>query len=143
MLHLDSAISVQTLPSTVEKSYPPHIMVLHTDITTAIPNDWNAPKYDGSQDVRQWLKTIEELCNTHGIPPAQMTEIGVKCTAGEANLVLKAMFEAKVAEVGVWLWADFKECVIRIQGEHIQPSQPQFWVVLTNYADRYRQNMKG
>ena len=125
-------MSVQTLPSTADESHPPHIMTLHTAAITAILNDRNAPKYDGSQDAHRWLREIEELCETHGIPSAQMTEIAVKCTAGVTNIMLKAMLEAKVAEVGVWLWADFKECVIRIEGKHSQPSQPRFLVVLTN-----------
>ena len=96
-------------------------MALHPDTITAILNNWDAPKYDGSQDVRPWLKAIEELCRIYGIPPVQMTEMAVKCTAGQANPILTAMFEANVAEVGVWLWADFKECVIRIEGEYSQP----------------------
>jgi len=93
-------------------------MPLHPDTLTAILNNWDAPKYDGSQDVRPWLRAIEELCRIYGIPPVQMTEMAVKCTAGQANPVLTAMFEAKFAEAGVWEWADFKECVIRIEGEH-------------------------
>lgn len=92
-------------------------MVLHRDTIVAILNNWNAPKYDGSQDVRPWLKGIEELCRIYGIPPIQMTEMAVKSTSGEANPVLMAMFEAKVAEAGTWEWADFKECVIQIEGE--------------------------
>ena len=92
-------------------------MVLHQDTLTAILNNWNAPKYDGSQDVRPWLKAIDELCRIYGIPPIQMTEMAVNCTAGQANPVLTAMFEAKVAEAGVWEWVDFKECVILIEGE--------------------------
>ena len=93
-------------------------MVLHSDTIKAILNYWNAPKYDGSQDVRQWLKEIEELCKIYGIPPAQTTEMAIKCTVGEANTVLAAMLETKVTEAGVWSWAEFKECVIQIEGEH-------------------------
>lgn len=92
-------------------------MVLHPDTITAILNNWGAPKYDGSQDVRPWLKAIEELCRIYGIPPAQMTEMAVKSTAGEAGPILTAMFGAKVVEAGVWEWAGFKECVIQIEGE--------------------------
>jgi hypothetical protein len=91
-------------------------MVLHSDTVTAILNNWNAPKYDGSQDVRPWLKAIEELCRIYGIPPTQMTEVAVKSTAGKASPVLTAMF-AKVTEAGVWEWVDFKKCVIQIEGE--------------------------
>jgi len=101
-------------------------MVLHPDTITAILNNWGAPKYDGSQDVRLWLKAIEDLCRIYGIPLIQMTEMAVKCTAGEASLVLTAMFEAKVTEVGVWLWEDFKGCVIQIEGEYGQPCWPRF-----------------
>lgn len=111
-------------------------MALHPDTLTAILNNWDAPKYDGSQDVRPWLKAIEELCRIYGIPRIQITEMGVNCTAGQANLVLTAMFEARVAEVGVWEWAEFKECVIRIEGEleHGQLAlQPQPWIELTTY----------
>lgn len=93
-------------------------MDLHSDIVAAI---FNTPKYDGSQDVRTWLRTIEELCQRHNIPPTQMTEIAVKCTTGQANLVLTAMLEAKVAEADVWSWADFERCVIQIEGENAQP----------------------
>lgn len=92
-------------------------MVLHPDTIKAIINNWDAPKYDGSQDVRPWLRAMEELCRIYGIPPAQMTEMAVKCTAGAANPVLAAMFNARVAEAGVWLWADFKQCVIQIEGK--------------------------
>ena len=107
-------------------------MVLYPDTIKAILNNWNAPKYDGTQDVRQWLKEIQELLRIYGIPPVQMTEVAIKCTAGEANSVLAAMFKARVAEAGVWLWEDFKECVTQIEGEYSQPSQPRVWVVLTN-----------
>jgi len=113
---------------------PPHKMRLHSDATEA---NLDAPKYDGSQDARQWLSEIEKLCQD-GIPPAQMTEMALKCTAGEANLVLTAMFETKVAKEGAWLWPDFKECVIQIEGEHSQPSRPRVWVVLIS-CDRWLQ----
>ena len=92
-------------------------MVLHPDTITAILNNWGAPKYDGSQDVRPWLRAMEELFRIYGIPPIQMTEMAVKCTDGEAGPVLAAMFEARATEAGVWEWADFKECVIQIEGE--------------------------
>ena len=105
---------------------------LDSHAITAILKNWDAPEYDGSQDVGQWLRTIETLCRIYEIPPAQMTEVAVKCTSGEANLILTAMLEVKVTEAGVWLWADFSESVIQIEGEHSQPSQPQFWVVPTN-----------
>jgi len=105
-------------------------MVLYPDTITAILNNWDAPKYNGSQDVRPWLKAIEELCRIYGIPPVQMTEMAVKCTAGEANPVLMAMFDAKVVEEGVWWWTDFKECVIQIEDSYRQnlrdaPRDPQ------------------
>lgn len=93
-------------------------MALHPDTIIAILNNWDAPKYDGSKDVRPWLKAIEDLCRIYGIPRFQMTEMAVKCTAGLANPVLTAIFEAKVAEAGVWWWEDFKQCVIQIEGEH-------------------------
>ena len=83
---------------------------------TVILNNWDVPKYDGSQDARQWLRTIEERCQTYGIPPTQMTEMAVNCTTGRANPVLKAIFEAKVGETGVWPWEDFKRYVIQIEG---------------------------
>ena len=105
---------------------------LHADTIVAILNNWDAPKYDGSQDVRPWLRAIEELCRIYGIPQTQMTEMAVKCTTGQANPVLTAMFEAKVAEAGVWLWGDFKECVIQIGGGYSQPCQPRVWVTLTD-----------
>ena len=93
-------------------------MALHPDTITAILNNWAAPKYDGSQDVRRWLTAIEKLCQIYGIPPIQMTEIVVQCTTGLANPVLTAIFKAKVADTGLWSWTDFKEFVIRIEGEH-------------------------
>jgi len=49
-----------------------------------------------------------------------MTEMAIRCTAGQANLVLVAMFEAKIAEESVWSWTDFQACVIQIEGEHSQ-----------------------
>jgi len=114
-------------------------MVLHSDTIKAILNNWNAPKYDGLQDVRQWLGEIEKLCKIYGIrAPAQMTEMAIKCTVGEANTVLAAMLKTKVTEAGVWPWADFKECVIQIEGKHSQPSQPRIWVILTS-CDRWLQ----
>ena len=131
-------MSVQTLPSAADESCPPHTIALRSHTITAILNNWNAPRYDGSQDARQWLRAIEEFCKIYGIPPVQMAEMAIKCTAGEANSILTPMLEAKVAEAGVWLWIDFKECVIQIEGEHSQPSQPQLWVVLTS-CDRYTQ----
>ena len=115
-------------------------MVLHPDTVTAILKNWDAPKYDGSQEVRPWLRAIEELCRIYGIPPAQMTEMAVKCTDGEAKVVLMATYEARVAKAGVWSWADFKECVIYIEGEHIQPHQPRAWLVLT-YRNRYHDRL--
>ena len=92
-------------------------MDLHSDNIEAVLNNWDAPKYDGSQDVRQLLRKIEKLRQIYGLSPAQMTEMAIKYTVGEANTVLKAMLESKVAEAGAWPWADFKECVIQIEGE--------------------------
>jgi len=97
------------------------MMDLHSDIIAAILNTWDAPTYDGSQDARQWLRAIEELCQRYNIPPTQRTEMAVKCTAGQANLVLTAMLKAKVDKAGVWSWADFKACVILIEGKYSQP----------------------
>ena len=107
-------------------------MVLHPDTIKAILNNWDAQKYDGSRDVRPWLRAIEELFRIYGIPQTQMTEMAVKCTAGQANTVLTAMFEANVAQAGVWLWADFKECVIQIEDECSKPHQSRVWLVLTS-----------
>ena len=99
-------------------------MVLHPDTLTAILNNWDAPKYDGSQDVRPWLKAIEELCRIYGVPPIQMTEMAVRSTDGKASPVLTAMFNARIDEVGVWEWPGFKACVIRIEGEHSWQCRP-------------------
>ncbi|KAF9780103.1 hypothetical protein BJ322DRAFT_1084565 [Thelephora terrestris] len=93
-------------------------MVLHPDTITAIINNWDAPKYDGSQDVRPWLRAMEEICRIYGIPLVQMTEMAIKCTAGQASPVLTAMFDARVAEAGGWLWVDFKQCVIQIEDNY-------------------------
>jgi len=98
-------------------------MPLHADTIRAILNNWNTTKYNGSQDVRPWLMEVEEKCRIYGIQEAQMTEVAVKCTEGEANPVLTAMFKAKVDKAGVWPWADFKKCLIGIE-------------------DNYRQNLK-
>ena len=95
-------------------------MEFHPDVITDILNDWNAPRYDGTQDAHLWLREIEELCQRDRIPPTQMTEMAIRCTAGQANLVLVAMFEAKIAEESVWSWTDFQACVIQIEGEHSQ-----------------------
>ena len=92
-------------------------MTLKAETIRAILNNWDVQKYNGLQDVRPWLLRIEENCQIYGIPETQMTEVAVKSTDGEVNTTLTAMFEAKVAEVGVWSWADFKECVIQIEGE--------------------------
>ena len=108
-------------------------MPLHADTIRAILNNWNATKYNGSQDVRPWLMEIEEKCRIYGIQGAQMTEVAVKCTEGEANLVLTAMFKAKVDKAGVWPWADFKKCLIGIEGKHNQLHQPGRWTPLTNF----------
>jgi hypothetical protein len=113
-------------------------MVLPSNTIRAILDHWDAQSYDGSQDVRQWLGSIEGLCQMYGIPPVQMTEVAVKCTAGEVKSILEAMFEAKVAEAGMWLWAEFKECVIQIHGEHGQTTPAtilgctdQLWQITT------------
>ena len=96
-------------------------MEFHPDVLTAILNEWDAPRYDGSQDARLWLREIEELCRRDNIPPTQMTEMAVRCTAGQASVVLTAMFEARIAEESVWSWEDFKACAIQIEGEHSKP----------------------
>ena len=80
--------------------------------------------YNGSQDVRPWLMQIEENCHLYGIPEIQMTEVAVGSTDGEVNTVLTAMFEVKITEAGVWPWADFKECVIQIEGEYNHMYRP-------------------
>ena len=98
-------------------------MPLQAETIRAILN-WDVQKYNGSQDVRPWLMQIEENCRICGIPEIEMTEVAVKSTDGEVNTVLTAMFEARVAEAGVWPWADFKECVIQIEGGHNQPYRP-------------------
>ena len=90
----------------------------------AILDNWDVQKYDGLQDVRLWLAQIEENFHIHGIPETQMTEVAARSTDGEVNTVLTAMVAAKVAEAGVWLWTDFKECLIQIEGEHSQLYRP-------------------
>ena len=112
--YLSFAMTQETTP---ESPLTTFTMVLHPDTLTAILNNWDAPKYDGSQDVYPWLMAIEELCRIYGIPPVQMTEMAVRCTTGHANPVLTAMFEVKAAKAGTWLWGDFKQCVIQIEGE--------------------------
>ena len=99
-------------------------MALRADIIKSILNIWDVTKYNGSQNVGLWLMEIEEKHQIYSIPEIQMTEMAVKSTDGEVNTVLTAMFEAMMAVAGVWPWADFKECVIRIEGEHNQPHQP-------------------
>ena len=75
---------------------------LHADDIGAILNSWDATEYDGSRDVRSWLMEIEEKYRIYGILEIQMTDVVAKCTDGEVKTVLTAMFEAKVAEAGVW-----------------------------------------
>jgi len=98
-------------------------MPLHADDITAILNNWDATKYDGSQDVQPWLTEIEEKYQIYGIPEIQMTDMAVKSTNGEVNTVLTAIYKARVAVAGEWSWADFKEFVTQVE-------------------DGYRENMK-
>ena len=107
-------------------------MALPAATIRAILNDWDAPMYDGSQDARRWLMEIEEKCQGYGIQVIQMTEVAVERTEGEVKTVLTAILEAKVAEAGVWPWADFKECVIRNEGKPNQMYQPRPWTPLTD-----------
>ena len=118
-------------------------MALQADDIRAILNGWDVTKYDDSQDVRPWLVEIEEKCRIHRIPEIQMTEVAVKCTEGEVNIILTAMSEAKVAEAGVWTWADFKEYVIQIEGTRNQPHQTQSWTPLTNCERRLQEKYEG
>ena len=118
-------------------------MPLDADALRTILNKWDTAKYDGSQDVRPWLTEIEETCNIYDIPEIQTTEVAVERTEGEVNSVLTAMFKTKVAEAGVWPWADFKECVTQIQGEYNQPYQPQPWTPLTNCDRRLQAKYEG
>ena len=107
-------------------------MALHSETIRAILNNWDAPKYDGSQDVQRWLIEIEGKCRIYGIPGIQMTEMAVKCTEGGVNTNLTAILEARDAEGGVWSWADFKEYMVQIGGERNQLYQPRSRTQLTN-----------
>lgn len=116
-------------------------MAPYFDTIKSILNNWDATKYNGSQDVRPWLREIEEKYHIHGIPEIQMTEVAVKSTDGEVNTVLKAMLEAKVAEAGAWSWEDFKESMIQIEGEHNQLYQPRPWTPLTGCDRQYERSV--
>ena len=107
-------------------------MPLHADNIAAILDNWDATKYDGSQDVQLWLTEIEEKYRIHGIPEIHMTDMAVKSTDGEVNTVLTAIYKAKAAVAGGWSWEDFKEFVIQVEGKRDQLHQPRPWTPLTN-----------
>ena len=84
----------------------------------AILEEFDPQEYDPpNTDVREWIHSIESLCNTYGIPDVQRPECATAFVKGELSTELgKVLAEAR-KKYGPVHWDPFKNFMVAFDRE--------------------------
>ena len=84
----------------------------------AILKEFNPQEYDPPHtDVREWVHSIELLCDTYGIPDVQRPQCATAFARGELNTELgKVLVEARTM-YGPVHWGRFKNFMVAFDRE--------------------------
>lgn len=84
-------------------------------VLKAILKEWCPKEYDPpGVDVEDWIRTIESLCETYGIPDAQRAGCAVNFISGVLRKVLEVALKDAEARFGVVHWAQFTKFMIAL-----------------------------
>jgi len=77
------------------------------------PQEYDPPHTDG----REWIHSIESLCDTYGIPDVQRPQCAVAFTKGELKTELEVVLIKARAQFGPVHWDPFKNFVVAFDRE--------------------------
>lgn len=84
----------------------------------AILKEWHPQQYDPPHsDVREWVNSIESLCDTYGVPDVQRPQCATGFIKDELSAeLLKLLMEAR-AKFGSVHWVQFKNFMVAFDSE--------------------------
>ena len=84
----------------------------------AILKEFHPPEYDPPHtDVRGWLRFIESLCDTYGIPDVQRPQCATTFVKGELRTELEETLARARGAFGSVHWDPFKNFMIEFDRE--------------------------
>jgi len=84
----------------------------------AILEEFHPQEYDPPHtDVREWVHSIESLCDTYGIPDVQRPQCAVAFAKGELSTELEDVLEKARVTFGPVHWEPFKNFMVAFDRE--------------------------
>ena len=84
----------------------------------AILNEFHPQEYDPPHtDVREWIRSIESLCDTYGVPDTQRAQCAAIFVKGELRTELRNVLERARVTFGPVHWNQFKTFMIAFDGK--------------------------
>ena len=74
----------------------------------AILKEWNPQEYNPpNTDIREWIRAVESLSDTYGIPDTQRSQCAAKFVKSELRTELENVLRDARAKFGPIHWAQF------------------------------------
>ena len=81
----------------------------------AILKEWDSQEYDPpNTNIREWIRAIESLCDTYGIPDTQRPQCATRFVKGELRIQLESVLEDAQTQFGPVLWAQFANFMVAL-----------------------------
>ena len=81
----------------------------------AILKEWNPQEYvPPNTDIREWIRTIESLCNTYGIPDTQRPQCAARFVKRGLRPQLERALKNARAKFGPILWTQFANFMVAL-----------------------------
>ena len=81
----------------------------------AILREWDLQEHDPpNSDIREWIRTIEQLCDTYGIPGTQRPQCATRFVKGGLRARLESVLKDARTQVGPILWAQFANFMVSL-----------------------------
>lgn len=101
-------------------SLPPHDLLydmyqMPDTAIEAILREWDLQEHDPpNSDIREWIRTIEQLCDTYGIPGTQRPQCATRFVKGGLRARLESVLKDARTQVGPILWAQFANFMVAL-----------------------------
>ena len=81
----------------------------------AILKEWDPKEYDPpNTDVREWIHTIESLCDTYGIPDTQRPQCATRFIKKELRAKLENVLKGPRTRLGPVCWMQFANFMVAL-----------------------------
>ena len=84
----------------------------------AILNEWHPQEYDPPHtDVREWIRSIDSLCDTYGIPDVQRPQCATQFIRYDLRIGLREVLAEAREQFGSVRWNQFKIFMVAFDSE--------------------------